>query len=69
MEKAKKACSDYGFHMGVTWYGDQVKKEMEKVLEEDGIRSFKVFLAYRGSWASPTTSSSACCRPAGRSAR
>jgi dihydropyrimidinase len=48
-EKAKKACADYAFHMGVTWYGDQVRKDMETVLRQDGIRSFKVFLAYRGS--------------------
>ena len=48
LEKAKKACSDYGFHMAVTWYNDQVKKEMAKVISEDGIRSFKVFMAYTG---------------------
>jgi dihydropyrimidinase len=48
-EKAKKAVSDYGFHMAVTWFGDQVRREMEKVLKEDGIRSFKVFMAYKGS--------------------
>jgi dihydropyrimidinase len=48
-EKAKKAVSDYGFHMAVTWYSEQVKKEMARVLKEDGIRSFKVFMAYRGS--------------------
>ncbi len=47
--KAKKACCDYGFHMAITWYGDQVKQEMEKLVREEGIRSFKVFLAYRGS--------------------
>ncbi|HEY3452184.1 MAG TPA: dihydropyrimidinase [Myxococcales bacterium] len=49
MEKAKKSCSDFGFHLAVTWYGDQVKKDMKQVLEQDGIRSFKVFLAYKGS--------------------
>jgi dihydropyrimidinase len=48
-EKAKKACGDYAFHACVTWYGDQVKREMAQLAREDGIRSFKVFLAYRGS--------------------
>ena len=48
-EKAKKACCDYAFHMAITWWGDAVRREMEKLVREDGIPSFKVFLAYRGS--------------------
>jgi dihydropyrimidinase len=48
-EKAKKACCDYAFHMAITWWGDAVKQEMEKLVKEEGIPSFKVFLAYRGS--------------------
>lgn len=47
--KAEKSCCDYGLHMAVTWFGDPVKREMEKLVREEGIRSFKVFMAYRGS--------------------
>ncbi|MCY1054969.1 dihydropyrimidinase [Nannocystis sp. SCPEA4] len=48
MNNAKKACADYGFHMAVTWYGEQVEQEMRRVHREDGISSFKVFMAYTG---------------------
>lgn len=47
-EKAKMAVADYGFHMAVTWYGEQVAKEMEICVREEGIPSFKAFLAYKG---------------------
>jgi dihydropyrimidinase len=45
---AKKSVADYAFHMAVTWFSDQVKKDMEHVFRHDGISSFKVFMAYRG---------------------
>lgn len=48
MNNAKKAVSDYAFHMAVTWFSDQVKKDMEHVYRHDGIQSFKIFMAYRG---------------------
>ncbi|HEY8379285.1 MAG TPA: dihydropyrimidinase [Nannocystis sp.] len=48
MNNARKACADYGFHMAVTWYGEQVEREMRQVYREDGISSFKVFMAYTG---------------------
>jgi dihydropyrimidinase len=48
MNNAKKAVADYGFHMAVTWFNEQVKKEMEHVFRYDGIQSFKIFMAYRG---------------------
>jgi len=48
MNNARKACADYGFHMAVTWYGEQVEREMRRVHAEDGISSFKVFMAYTG---------------------
>lgn len=48
MGKAEgKACSDYTFHQGVTRFDDAVKAELKKIVE-GGIRSFKVFLAYKG---------------------
>lgn len=48
MNNATKACADYAFHMAVTWYGPQVEQEMRRVHRENGISSFKVFMAYTG---------------------
>jgi len=48
MDNARKACGDYAFHMAVTWYDEQVRREMQQVYREDGISSFKTFLAYTG---------------------
>ena len=44
--KAAGAVADYGFHMAVTWYGEQVAEEMAVCIKE-GIPSFKAFLAYK----------------------
>ncbi len=45
---AEKACADYAFHMAVTWCSDQVAREMRQVYHDDGITSFKTFMAYTG---------------------
>jgi dihydropyrimidinase len=47
-EKAKKSVADYAFHMAVTWFGDKTAREMEHCVREEGITSFKTFMAYRG---------------------
>jgi dihydropyrimidinase len=47
-EKAKKAVADYTFHMAVTGWGDHTAEEMRRVVEQEGISSFKVFMAYKG---------------------
>jgi dihydropyrimidinase len=47
-EKARNAVADYGFHMAVTWYSEQVAREMAVCVQEEGIPSFKAFLAYKG---------------------
>lgn len=31
-----KVCCDYGLHVGVTWWSDQVAKEMETLCAEKG---------------------------------
>jgi len=46
--KAKSAVADYGFHMAVTWYSEQVAREMRVCVEQEGIPTFKAFLAYKG---------------------
>src|SRR5580765_2009724 len=47
-ERAKKAVSDYTFHMAITGWTDRTSEEMRIVVQEHGITSFKVFMAYKG---------------------
>ncbi|PSR90125.1 Dihydropyrimidinase [Actinidia chinensis var. chinensis] len=47
--KAKRSCMDYGFHMAITKWDETVSREMEIMVKEKGINSFKFFLAYKGS--------------------
>ncbi|WP_109464115.1 dihydropyrimidinase [Albibacillus kandeliae] len=46
--KSTRAHCDYSFHMAVTWWGEQVFNEMETVVRERGINTFKHFMAYKG---------------------
>ena len=46
--KSAKATCDYSFHVAITWWGQQVFEEMETVVREKGINSFKHFMAYKG---------------------
>ncbi|MFZ5964303.1 dihydropyrimidinase [Thalassococcus sp. BH17M4-6] len=46
--KSTRAACDYSFHMAITWWGEQVFNEMETVVKERGINTFKHFLAYKG---------------------
>ncbi|HRI22107.1 MAG TPA: dihydropyrimidinase, partial [Panacibacter sp.] len=39
---------DYSFHMAVTDFNDDTKKEIRAFIEEEGIISFKTFMAYKG---------------------
>jgi len=45
--KTSRASCDYSFHMAITWWGEQVWKEMADVVDR-GITSFKHFMAYKG---------------------
>jgi dihydropyrimidinase len=40
-----KACGDYAFHMIVTDFNDASKAEISRLVENDGITSFKAFMA------------------------
>jgi dihydropyrimidinase len=42
------AVGDYSFHMAVTDFNDDTKKEIRHFIEEEGITSFKTFMAYKG---------------------
>jgi dihydropyrimidinase len=44
---AEKAASDYSFHVAVTWWDDSVKQDMGTLVKEEGVNSFKHFMAYK----------------------
>lgn len=47
-EKSKdKAVIDYSFHLMISEMNDQVLNELPQVIAEEGITSFKVFMAYK----------------------
>ncbi|MBZ0215770.1 MAG: dihydropyrimidinase, partial [Fimbriimonadaceae bacterium] len=46
-EKSNKACTDFSYHMAVTWWSEQVFNEMAEVVER-GVNTFKHFMAYKG---------------------
>ncbi|MEM6635382.1 MAG: dihydropyrimidinase [Pseudomonadota bacterium] len=46
--KSTRANCDYSYHMAITWWGEQVFNEMETVVKEKGINTFKHFMAYKG---------------------
>jgi len=43
-----KVNCDYGFHVAVTWWSEQVSEEMGVLVRERGVSSFKMFMAYKG---------------------
>ncbi len=43
-----KAISDYSYHMAVTDFNDNVAEEVVRFIENEGITSFKTFMAYKG---------------------
>ncbi|KAL9250035.1 Dihydropyrimidinase-like protein [Drosera capensis] len=47
-KKTENACMDYGFHMIITKWDDEVLRELEIMVKEKGINSFKFFMAYKG---------------------
>ncbi|MFZ1749275.1 MAG: dihydropyrimidinase [Saprospiraceae bacterium] len=42
------AVGDYSFHMAVTDFNENTKQEIQHFIEEEGITSFKTFMAYKG---------------------
>ncbi|MDF2922242.1 MAG: phenylhydantoinase [Paenibacillaceae bacterium] len=42
-----KAVIDYGFHLMVSEVNDEVLQELPQIIEEEGITSLKVFMAYK----------------------
>jgi dihydropyrimidinase len=44
---AEKSAGDYGFHVAVTWWSDSVHADMGTLVQEEGVNSFKHFMAYK----------------------
>ncbi len=44
---AEKAASDYAFHVAVTWWDESVHRDMGTLVQEEGVTSFKHFMAYK----------------------
>lgn len=49
-DKAATGVCDYGFHVGVTRFDDDVEHQLRTLVADHGQRSFKVFLAYKGAF-------------------
>lgn len=47
-KKSAKAVVDHTYHMAITSWGEHSAGEMRAVVQEHGITSFKVFMAYKG---------------------
>ena len=46
-EWAEKSVADYSFHVAITWWDDSVHADMETLVREHGVNSFKHFMAYK----------------------
>ncbi len=46
-EWASRAVADYSFHVAVTWWDDSVYEDMGRLVNEEGVNSFKHFMAYK----------------------
>jgi dihydropyrimidinase len=44
---AEKSASDYSFHVAITWWDETVKRDMGTLVQQEGINSFKHFMAYK----------------------
>ena len=44
---AEKSAADYSFHVAVTWWSEQIHADMGTLVREEGINSFKHFMAYK----------------------
>src|SRR6187402_3380015 len=46
-EWAQKSAADYSFHVAITWWSEQVSRDMGVLVNEEGVNSFKHFMAYK----------------------
>jgi dihydropyrimidinase len=45
---AGKAVIDYGFHLAIRQFDDWTETEMDRLVRQDGVTSFKLYMAYPG---------------------
>ena len=48
MQRAAKAPSDYSFHVAITNWNEKIEEDMGVLARENGVNSFKHFMAYKG---------------------
>ncbi|MYM70872.1 dihydropyrimidinase [Duganella sp. FT134W] len=46
-EWASKSAGDYTFHVAITWWDETVHRDMEILVRDHGVNSFKHFMAYK----------------------
>lgn len=44
---AKKSAGDYSFHVAITWWDETVHADMATLVQQEGVNSFKHFMAYK----------------------
>ncbi|MCD8547176.1 MAG: dihydropyrimidinase [Aeromonadaceae bacterium] len=44
---AESAAADYGFHVAITWWDESVHRDMGTLVQQEGVNSFKHFMAYK----------------------
>jgi dihydropyrimidinase len=44
---AEKSASDYSFHVAITWWDETVRRDMGTLVQQEGVNSFKHFMAYK----------------------
>lgn len=44
---AEKAAADYSFHVAITWWDESVREDMGRLVQQEGVNSFKHFMAYK----------------------
>ena len=44
---AEKSAGDYSFHVAITWWSEQVRQDMGTLVQQEGVNSFKHFMAYK----------------------
>ena len=47
-EWAAPSVCDYSLHVAITWWDDSVHRDMETLVRDGGVNSFKHFMAYKG---------------------
>jgi dihydropyrimidinase len=46
-QEAARAVCDYGFHMAVTWWGEEPRAAIRSCVEQAGLPTFKAYMAYK----------------------